>query len=467
MPTMKIQYVDIYKLIPATRNPKLHALEDIVASIREYGFREPIVVDNKTKRIVIGHGRLEALIMIHKASESPPDGIKVVKGTWMAPTINVIFTNEAAAESYALTANRLVEKGGWHIGQLEEMLQTLEPIGFDLLKELEHEIDTSIATTPDVEEILQTTRKSGLIPTNQSGTEGVGPAKVDSTGLHLTSTKEPTKFRCDFDEIPGNLEGVFRIEEGHIFSSSSKLGIPDLLSDMILPEIPKPIKTWGGIKETPDDGKSYYFYNFGSTPSKGVPYERALASWYTVDSHVKTFLETPAYRVGKLLMARIVGAVVPDVSLWEGNPLVLHMYSIYQAQWLGRFMQEAGLKVIPRFEYFLPEIQEFSLAGIPNKPATLATQLHTTIADENIPWLQKCLMTGLRKLQPSQFLVYVSERGAQVIQDIENELPIQELILLPTAKKVRRTESRAEVDPYLKELRKRKRGWEGKKNDEV
>jgi hypothetical protein len=137
------------------------------------------------------------------------------------------------------------------------------------------------------------------------------------------------------------------------------------------------------------------------------------------------------------------------------------MYAIYQAQWLGRFMQEAGLKIIPRFEYFLPEVREFSLLGIPKKPPTLATQLHTGFADEHIPRIKESLLEGLKLLEPGQFLVYVSERGGKIIEDIGNDLATDEVIVLPTAKKVRRG-TRAETDPYLRELRRRKRGWEGK-----
>lgn len=456
---MQFSLKPLKTLRPARRNPKLHALDDIIESITTYGFKEVVLVNEATGRIVHGHGRLEALQAIHAAGEQPPDDIEIMNGEWMVPTVSGKFDSEEAAESYGLTVNKLVEKGGWDVNLLDAMVRELVPVGFDAIAELNHAVEEAKAKAPNVDDILQTTRKSGLMPT-VGDVEGV--AKVDSTGLK----SDETQYRCAFDDIPGHLQGVFQLEEGHIFSSTNKYGIPDLLPDMILSEIPQPLKTWGGIKETPDDGTSYWFYNFGSTPSKGVPYERSLCSFFTTDDHVKTFLETPAYRVGKFLQAKIHAVVVPDVSLWEGNPLAVHIYSVYQAQWLGRFMQEAGLKVIPRFEYFLPEIQEFSLAGIPNKPPTLAVQLHTKIADENIPWLQKCLVEGLRELLPGQLLVYASEKGMQVISDIENELPVGELIIVPTAKKVRRPESRAELDPYLKELRKRKRGWEGKNGND-
>ena len=447
---MKLEYRDIHKVKPALRNPKLHSADDIIRSIRKHGFKDPIIVDARTGRVVSGHGRVEALISMQKANEKPPEGLEVSGKSWLAPVVEVSFKDDAEAEEFALTVNRLVERGGWNKGLLEEMLKDLEPVGFDIIREIEEDLNTSII---NIDEILATNRTPSLITTAHAGEKGVGAAKVDSAGLHT----EPVNYRCDFNEIPGELEGVFRLDDGQIFSSSNDLGIPDLLPDKILSEIPKPLKTWGGVKETPDDGTSYYFYNFGSTPAKGVPYERAIASFFTTDDHVRTFLNSPRFHVGKFLHSRILGVVVPDVSLWEGNPTVLHMYSVYQANWLGRFMQEAGLFVIPRFEFFLPEVQAFSLYGIPKNTPTAAVQLHSTIADENIPWVQKCLITGLKLLKPGQLLAYVSDRGASIIQSIEKELAIHELILVQTSKKVRAPDSWTVTDPYLKELRQRDR----------
>ena len=461
---LQIEYKDIDEIQPAKRNPKLHALEDIIASIEEYGFNEVVLINDTTGRAAHGHGRLDGLKAMKAAGKPVPENIIVDDNKWLAPTIKKHFNSEKEAEAYAISVNKLVEKGGWNKGLLDEMVSELEPIGFEILKEIEQDIDEALEEVEkqEAEDRINIKNEYGLIATKQPGYQGVSAAKVDKEGFHPDEKKT---YRCDFEAIPGELQGIVNIEEFHVFSSSNKLGIPDLLPDRILKEIPQPIKTWGGKEITPDDG-GYYFYIFGSTSSVGVPYERSILAHFTHDSHIRTFLETPSYRVKKMWNAQIVGAVVPDVSLWEGNPLVLHMHAIYQAQWLGRFMQEAGINVIPRFEYFLPETREFSLLGIPKHPPTLATQLHTGFTDEHIPLIKESLLSGLKLLEPGQFLVYVSERGANIIEDVRKDLPVGEVIMLPTAKKVRRG-SRAETDPVLRKLRQKKRGWEGKPRDIV
>jgi ParB-like chromosome segregation protein Spo0J len=59
---MDIQYMAPAELIPYGKNAKKHPAEQvklIANSIREFGFQQPIVVDNNNV-VVIGHGRLLA-----------------------------------------------------------------------------------------------------------------------------------------------------------------------------------------------------------------------------------------------------------------------------------------------------------------------------------------------------------------------------------------------------------------------
>jgi ParB-like chromosome segregation protein Spo0J len=58
---MKVELVSIDRVIPYARNPRKNdgAVAKIVASIKEYGFRQPIVVDDEMV-IIAGHTRLKA-----------------------------------------------------------------------------------------------------------------------------------------------------------------------------------------------------------------------------------------------------------------------------------------------------------------------------------------------------------------------------------------------------------------------
>ena len=58
---MKVELIEIGRVIPYARNPRRNenAIAKVAASIKEYGFRQPIVVDEEMV-IIAGHTRLQA-----------------------------------------------------------------------------------------------------------------------------------------------------------------------------------------------------------------------------------------------------------------------------------------------------------------------------------------------------------------------------------------------------------------------
>ncbi len=126
-----IRYTPLNKILAWDRNPKTHAEGDIRASIERFGFTEPPIVDEKTGKLVSGHGRVDALRASKDAGEPPPEGVGVNKrGDWMVPVVRGIsFQNNAEAEAYIIAANRLVEVGGWDDKSLSTMLEALNEEG--------------------------------------------------------------------------------------------------------------------------------------------------------------------------------------------------------------------------------------------------------------------------------------------------------------------------------------------------
>lgn len=121
----RIEYRRLSDVRPAKRNPKLHDLAAIKASILRHGFVAPPIEDARTGRIVAGHGRKEAVEEIRRETpDKPPARVKVdADGEWMIPVVvGVAFASEAAAEEYLIGDNRIPELGGWDNAGLSEML---------------------------------------------------------------------------------------------------------------------------------------------------------------------------------------------------------------------------------------------------------------------------------------------------------------------------------------------------------
>lgn len=124
----RIEYQPLKALETAARNPKAHVQRDIQKSIGRFGYVEPLIVDERTGRLVAGHGRREALIALEKAGGDPPAGIKVNKrGEWTAPVLRGWASrSDQEAEAYLLASNRLSEAGGWDLGSLADIIRELD-----------------------------------------------------------------------------------------------------------------------------------------------------------------------------------------------------------------------------------------------------------------------------------------------------------------------------------------------------
>lgn len=115
---MKIQEVAVNKLIPYAKNSRTHSPEQIgqiAASIKEFGFRNPILVDGVG--IIAGHGRLLAAQKL---------------GLDQVPTIDCSDMTDSQKKAYIIADNKLALNAGWDNAMLTIELQDLEDEGFDL-----------------------------------------------------------------------------------------------------------------------------------------------------------------------------------------------------------------------------------------------------------------------------------------------------------------------------------------------
>lgn len=128
----RLELMPLEKIQRAKRNPKQHDEGAIGASFDRFGYVEPMVRDERTGRLVAGHGRLHLLAsLFEKAPGRPPAGVEVTrKGAkitgWLVPVIRGWKSkNDAEAEAYLIASNRTVELGGWDDGELTKMLKSM------------------------------------------------------------------------------------------------------------------------------------------------------------------------------------------------------------------------------------------------------------------------------------------------------------------------------------------------------
>jgi hypothetical protein len=106
-------------LIPYARNSRTHSeqqIAKIAASIKEFGFLNPVIVDG-SNGIVAGHGRIMAAQKLGMAE---------------VPVIEASHLTEAQRRAYVIADNRLALDSAWDIDLLKIELSDLDQAGFNL-----------------------------------------------------------------------------------------------------------------------------------------------------------------------------------------------------------------------------------------------------------------------------------------------------------------------------------------------
>jgi ParB-like chromosome segregation protein Spo0J len=119
-PQPKLEQIHPADLIPYARNAKKHDPEQVAklaGSIREFGFNNPVLID-QSNGIIAGHGRVMAALKL---------------GLESVPVIRLSHLSETQRRAYILADNKLAELGGgWDEEMLKVELAELATLDFDI-----------------------------------------------------------------------------------------------------------------------------------------------------------------------------------------------------------------------------------------------------------------------------------------------------------------------------------------------
>ena len=116
---MQIETLAIDRLIPYARNSRTHSDEQVAqvaASIREFGFTNPVLVDAEGG-IIAGHGRVMAARKL---------------GMDKVPCIRLAHLTEAQRRAYVIADNKLALNAGWDEKMLALEFKDLQAMDFDI-----------------------------------------------------------------------------------------------------------------------------------------------------------------------------------------------------------------------------------------------------------------------------------------------------------------------------------------------
>jgi ParB family transcriptional regulator, chromosome partitioning protein len=116
---LKIEYVATDDLIPYINNSRTHSesqIKQIAASIREFGFTNPILIDEGGS-VIAGHGRLVAAELLDLDQ---------------VPTITLEGLTDAQRKAYVIADNKLALNSGWDFETLQNEIDLLKELDFDI-----------------------------------------------------------------------------------------------------------------------------------------------------------------------------------------------------------------------------------------------------------------------------------------------------------------------------------------------
>ncbi|MGI9159516.1 MAG: ParB/Srx family N-terminal domain-containing protein [Saprospiraceae bacterium] len=126
-------------LRPSDRNARTHTtaqVSQIAASIREFGFTNPVLAD-KNNLIIAGHGRVLAALQLDMPA---------------IPVIRLGHLSERQVRALTLADNKIALNSGWDFARLSEELSELAMLDFDLTLTAfdEQELDVLLKSSSDV-----------------------------------------------------------------------------------------------------------------------------------------------------------------------------------------------------------------------------------------------------------------------------------------------------------------------------
>lgn len=114
-----IEYVSTSSLTPYARNSRTHSpqqVKQIAASIKEFGFTNPVLID-EANGIIAGHGRVMAAEHLQLAE---------------VPCIRLEYLTETQKRAYVIADNKLALNAGWDDELLKVELDDLHSRDYDL-----------------------------------------------------------------------------------------------------------------------------------------------------------------------------------------------------------------------------------------------------------------------------------------------------------------------------------------------
>ncbi len=417
-------WVPTDQLIPYPNNPNKGGAEEAIEdSLQTVALYRAIVVQRSTNYILAGNHTWEQLR--DKGAKEVPctmldvddnEARRIVVGD---NNIGALAQIDRLVQAELVTAIGDTHGTGFDqsdMDRMERMVQDsmaeMESIGGeDGILERIHRESLGDIDAPDFDE------DEDLIPTGEDGDDG---------------NEDPEALR-DILDVSEDLSGLFTLKDDVIWPSKHPMEYPPLREDMMMEELPGLVDSWAGKLTANDERDVWWLYNYGVDSTKGMKdLSRIIMAFYCWDENFENWWVEAGRYVGRMLNSKIQYAITPNWSIFNDVPMVLNYYNLYRSRWIGRYMQEAGIKVMPDLQWIDNDprakamIDQHIAYGLPRplKFASAQCQHGTQLFKD--PKARKQIVGdwvyGLNKLEVENLLVYAGPPGRELFAEIESKV---------------------------------------------
>lgn len=401
------------ELIPYKKNPRKGDVRMIAESLKVNGQYKPIIIRENTKEVLVGNHTL-------KAAQSLG---------WEEITVGYVVVTDSEAKRIMLADNRTSDAGSYDYDLLAEVISDLPDVSGTGYSEADRDmlaqsiLVASEDTSKTLEDIVHETPSFGIIEQRtdiEEAYEEQAGTEATSGFLQPNFVTEKDQAIESLDDVSSDLEGILEMKTDVIFPIENYWGVPQLKREMLLSKLPDELHTWAGPDATDMIEGASYLYNYGVDSARGLPWEKAILSFYTHDIHFENWWSVPAHYTAKVVNAGLTMAITPNYSIFIDDPRVIQLWQVYRSRWMGRYMQEAGVKIIPDVAFPDLEAGKYAMEGIPKNPPIIAMQWQSIRPHETkaIASGQENTRFAVEHLQPETLLIYGSKTGHKAVEDL-------------------------------------------------
>lgn len=426
------EQVSIRDLKVSRKNPRIGDIDLIAKSLEGNGQYRPIVVNvgtytGRTNEILGGnHSFLAAR-----------------KLGWETILATFVDVDVERANAIVLADNKTAEGGSFDEQVLAELLANVpdfDSTGFhaeeaeDILSDAGLSAEQALKGLTDASELdldVKAHDDDFGADVVDKGDNPFDPDKDDpDTFLPEEGAESPTTE--EITNRPSEVAGIHDLAPELPESADFRQGywqMPAIREDMFMQpdEWPENIVTWAGTASrelSAENDDQWFHYPWGGDSTKGLVHtDQVILSFYSWDDAFNNWFWQPDKYVAKALNSGIKYAITPDYSMWAGQSRLLNLWAQYRNLYVTRYMQEAGIKVVPHIGMPMGDhhfVRKYLLDYWPTSAPMIAQELQNfdrkTVARHE-PEIIKQMMSMFDHFQPEAFVLYSGHTGKKWFEE--------------------------------------------------